>query len=327
MGESDNISKIATKVANELLLPVGWRMFGGVNFNFPCVEEEKNRKSAKHPCDVVFGYDDPYQPKTVYFLTDLKSYNRETLKDKAKLRKAIENLAKSVSCGWKSPTFQRNFPTGTWELHGLLFVYNHDGLFDRDFYEHIFEAKKRDLNLPIRSRLFVIGSEDIQFYYDVLNDLERELGKANIQNNLHFFYPNQIERIPTLNFYPSATIELLKSPFITVCSKQNASVERKAWLYYRGAGETPKEFEYLLDYCFRYSLVEDASSLEIRMPYPAADYQNNFAVAQNNFIQHFYNADAAFTKVQQIKVARVTETRVIYTEYEIGMEARAEFSK
>lgn len=326
MGESENISKISSKVSSELFSPFGWRMFGGVNFNFPCMETDKHRKSGMHPCDIVFGYRDPYSPRDVYFLTDLKSYSRETLKDKGNLRAAVENLSQSVACAWKSLEFQKRFEEGSWDLHGLLYVFNHDGKFDADFCQHLFEANKRDLGLPMRSRLFVLGPEDIQFHYDILNDLERELGKANVQGALRFFYPNQIERIPLLNHYKTATIELLKGPYLTVLVDNLPAGRKKAWLYYRGSGDSHNEFEYLLDYCFRYSLVDDATDLQFRLPYPSDHYQQNFEKAKGSFVQHFYATDGAFSKIHQISVERVLQTNVVYTEFEIGMQARKEFA-
>jgi hypothetical protein len=127
MGESENISKIAAKISTEIFVPFGWKTFGGVNYNFDCVDPDRHKKKTtgstparraktpKHPCDVLFGYLDPYSSRQAYFLTDLKSYKKETLDDKAKLRSAVAGLAKSVSCAWKSPAFQSVFSEGHWD--------------------------------------------------------------------------------------------------------------------------------------------------------------------------------------------------------------------
>jgi hypothetical protein len=113
---------MAEKVAKEILSRFGWSLTGPCNQNFPCVKIEEHRKKAHphHPVDAVFHYDDPYSDARQYFLTDFKSYAKDSITQEG-IKSALINLSKAVDCANSSNTWQDRYVNNEvgWEVHGL----------------------------------------------------------------------------------------------------------------------------------------------------------------------------------------------------------------
>src|SRR5437763_1617077 len=133
MAETANIAKMAEQLSKQLFNEFLWRPIGSTNQNWPCEESERH-KAATHPSDVVFFYDNPYAVSRTYVNCDLKSYKASSIKAAA-ISSAMESLANTLHCAEKSPEFQHQFTHEhvNTEICGLLFVYNHDGEYDKNF--------------------------------------------------------------------------------------------------------------------------------------------------------------------------------------------------
>jgi hypothetical protein len=182
-GETANIMAMAEKVARDVLGRFGWSLTGPCNENFPCEKVDDHRKKThpNHPVDAVFQYDDPYTEARQYLLTDFKSYAKKTITADA-IRTALVHLSSAVDCANISATWQDryiNTQIGS-EVHGLLFIYNHDGDFDLDFMRHLAGTRNSALKLPAHSRLYVFGPERIRYLQNVLNDVDVQRGRGQL---------------------------------------------------------------------------------------------------------------------------------------------------
>ncbi len=161
MAETSPTAKMAAKLSDEVFAEFFWEKVGPIDQNWPC-EDHEHHGVDTHPADVVFYYDEPYSLKRTFVHCDLKSYGKTTITATA-VHGAIESLAKQVACAEKSEKWRDLYMHGnvTPEVCGLLFVYNHDGGYEKDFSSHLGTTKDARLPLPKGSRLFVLGPEEI----------------------------------------------------------------------------------------------------------------------------------------------------------------------
>jgi hypothetical protein len=69
MSETEKIAKIAELVSDELFNIFGWERHAVRNQNWTCaMPETHNTDAGSHPADVVFTYEDAYQPTRTYVL-------------------------------------------------------------------------------------------------------------------------------------------------------------------------------------------------------------------------------------------------------------------
>ena len=143
MAETINITKMAEKLSKGIFGEFLWQRMEHTNLNWPCEDQEKH-KVKTHPSDVVFWYDEPYSQSRMYVNYELKSYAKSTV-TAGSIRKAIESLAKALSCAEKSQEFREKFVRSnvSVEICGLLFVYNHDGEYDKDFGKSLLKSRTK----------------------------------------------------------------------------------------------------------------------------------------------------------------------------------------
>lgn len=141
MAENGPIEDVAKKISDELFSRFKWRRNGPADQDFVCEKQEQHKPADKkqlhtHPTDAVFYYKDPYLNKTVYFNTDLKSYGKSSIK-KSSVESSLKSLANTVACAKRSQLWQEKYiiDSESYEIRGLLFVYNHDNLSTTDFYD------------------------------------------------------------------------------------------------------------------------------------------------------------------------------------------------
>jgi len=77
MSETSNIAKMAELLSSELFSEFLWKRTGPVDQDWKCVLESHHKNT--HPSDVVFYYDEPYEPVRTYVNCDLKSYSADTI--------------------------------------------------------------------------------------------------------------------------------------------------------------------------------------------------------------------------------------------------------
>lgn len=335
-GERVNISQIATKVSVELFAKFGWSISGPTDENFPCdkTEEHGKEEAKSHPTDVAFQYDDPYEPKRIYLLTDLKSYAKDSI-TKAQLKGALRELSKAVDCASISPKWREKFANSDVErqIHGLLFVYNHDGKFDGDFHSFFLDAAPKKLSLPNKTKIFVIGPAKIGYLLTLLTDLKGLTAERQFPffDKVPLMYPDRIRRFAKHSTSEVGRIELLLGPlqvvpydFIPTSVSQKETASRKVGynIYYERDGSSPAEFEFLFDFCFRNQMVKDNVVIDFRMPYAHANALQNFKNARESFSRNFYSSPDIEARLQQFKATPVAIKEQIFLAEHIGMERR-----
>lgn len=338
MSETANIAAIAEMISENLFGAFGWLTVGPKNFNFQENESEETKRRSKWPCDVIFEYADPFHATNpIYLLTDLKSYARETVEDKKKIKNAITNLGKSLRVAVNSDDFQKHLHEEGSRISALLFVYNHDECYEKDFDAVITANMPSPLDLPPNSSLYIIGPTCIRFLLDIYNDLQKIFGENEVNSGKFLFhYPNLVSKVPTRNNWTTAIPEMLLGPYIPVIYDKEIiendggltvkSSKRNIQFYYRGSGASYEEFCFILDYLFKYNIVDDCSKVSIRIPGPDGSYLSQFEKAKEEFSKAFYSQDKAFEKLKAIECKSISTQSQRFSDIELGMEKRKEFS-
>lgn len=330
-GETTNIAEFARIVSDRIFSKFGWKVSGTENENFPCekIEDHQRKSRSKtHPCDIVFYYDDPYEEKRQYFLTDLKSYGRDSI-TKTNLRAALRELARSVDCANSSAEWRKKYvnqDVGDWQVHGLLFIFNHDNEFQHNFETFFLDESPEDIALPKNSRLFVFGPDRIHYLQNVLADISKCRGDQILPlGKYDFLYPHRIRRFSKEMHSEIARVELLLGPWqILPFNFKDADGNHKLGIliYYQGMGKDPAEFEYIFDFCFRNQLVKDGHIIEIRVLNPDSSVLQVLAIAKENFSKTFYSSPDMAKRMAQFRVHIIVETEIRFSSEIIGMEAR-----
>ena len=241
-----------------------------------------------------------YVALQVLLCPDLKSYASDSI-GYATVRDWLISITKGTVCSLASSEWKQRYSIeGSYEIRGLLFVYNHDGRFDKPFYSFIHEypnpphvgggrAPKRfhlkELNVPANVKLHIIEPLLIDNVLSVKHDLDvmRNAGKAPRSDNyapISFYYPNRqrFKSRMTPQECP-ATIELINGPFFIMTYDNYIDYEpdpndpgkpiqipknRGNIIYYRESGNTVDEFLYLIETLMMYELISENCDTRIR---------------------------------------------------------------
>ena len=331
-GETENIKVMAEEVSNKIFSRFGWKKTGPTNENFTCQQPDKHNKNKNpsHPVDVVFQYDDPYTIQRHYLLTDLKSYSKGSIQA-GSIKDAIKELSKAIDCANISQEWQQRYVNEElqWSVYGLLFVYNHDGGFDTHFNKFLSGINSSSLFIPMNSKIFVFGPENISYLLNILNDIDVERGKGNLPlchgtNKIDLWYPDFINKISAKKIGHMAPVELLMGPWQVIQFQTiiDNKLSRGVYIYYNGKGESPKEFEFLIDFSFKNQLVENDCIISIRMPNAIGVARQNFEQAIDNIYRHFHSFSEVKNRLEQFRFTYIETVITKFSTIEIGMEAR-----
>ena len=270
MAETSNISQIAELVSRDIFGVFNWERSRITNCNWKCTMPEKHHCTT-HPSDAVWFYDEPYSNQRTYIQSDLKSYAAKSITPAA-LSTALVNLSKATECAKKSAPWQKKFmvdPGKPFSVVGMLFVYNHDGEYDKEF-DVLFTdlAFNRTLPLSKTPRVIVLGPKQIWELFSIashikqLNYLE---GKMVLSEP---FYPECRRsqfRLRSFQSKAAATIDYLLAEVLSFRVKpvDYPGGYKALHVYYRGKGDTMEEFLHLIDYCFRYQQIDNAEEIVI----------------------------------------------------------------
>ncbi|HHR6404343.1 TPA: hypothetical protein ACS8BP_001274 [Providencia alcalifaciens] len=301
-GETANIGAMAEKISDEIFKWFKWELVGTTNQNFCCIKKDEHQNSTgNHPTDVVFRYFDPYLNRFVYFNTDLKSYAAGSI-TATSMRNALVSMARSIDCAESSSEWQERYCYAgeTFEVRGLLFVYNHDGKFDQHFYD-VFSGKNKSkaktkgkskgteierginiANLPIKrgQKIHIVEPRVINYLSSVINDIKSLcFEKCVPQDDFQYYYPDLI--LHKVNGDPDnmpATIEALTGPFFIikhgpVIEKSREGQEKRIndegyVIYYNGEGANELEFVYIFDTLSKFQLLDGKSKIRLRLANP-----------------------------------------------------------
>lgn len=330
MAETSKIALMAMKLSEELFSEFFWNKVGPEDQNWPC-EDTEHHVVATHPADVVFYYDEPYSLKRTFIHCDLKSYAKNTITPTA-VHGAIESLAKQVACAEKSEKWREPYMHGnvTPDVCGMLFVYNHDGAYDKDFSPYLSTVKDEKLPLPKGARLFVLGPRDIFWLDNVRYDIRQLRGAAGVAalpagQHCKYFYPQLDGRA---NLQPdkarAATLEMLTSPWIVMEYRHGRNHSQRGFIvYYRRSGETEEEFMYLLDFLRHYQVLEEGTKVEVRSLEGDAAAASRFQKAQQRYVESLgdnAHATELAAKVSAIKYTKMTQVITDFSTIDLGME-------
>ncbi|MGY1408134.1 hypothetical protein ACW5EG_00915 [Luteimonas sp. A611] len=327
-GETGKIAEIAKKVADEIFGVFGWNLILPADQNWNCVDSAHS--VSKHPTDVVFRYEHPYRACTVHLNVDLKSYAKGSITSST-VHGALLSLSKATSCAGLSPEWQALYasPDTSLDIAGLLFVYNHDGAYDKDFSSILAQADTDRIPINSRTTLHVMSPQQIAYLATVAHDITNLRGKAALPfagDQFWFFYPDLIGEHARTVQSKCAAIETLQGPLI-VCRyidpKSVGGSGDAALVYYNRRGETVDEFKYLIDYLFRYQILMQCDSVLIRMPSASPTASAIFQRAVEAYADEYYQSNELRERLAKIRVDLVTNIVTSFSQVDLGMERNA----
>jgi hypothetical protein len=320
MAETEALARMAEKVSEEIFSLFKWTEHGSRNQNWDCVCQEEHQKTT-HPSDIVFSYDHPYSSQRIFLNVDLKSYGASSI-NKGKLISAVENLALSVTCANLSTDWGNRYASqyADREIAGLLFVYNHDGEYDKDF-DSLLEKVEFD-KVPLRPnrKLYVFGPKQTTYLINIAHDLKLKFASEN--NEFSFHYPDLVHAHPHTQSQDAASIELLLSPWQIVKPKKKDTKIDYLCCYYNGIGESLDEFKYLIDYFFRYQILDDDLKIRILAPFACPEAGRNLKNAKDAYAGDFYKLREFRARLDRIEYYPMSTVNMRFSAENIGMEHR-----
>ncbi|MCE9609545.1 MAG: hypothetical protein K8R23_04980 [Chthoniobacter sp.] len=314
---------MAKKVSDDIFEVFGWKRHLHKDLNFACCITEHKKKT--HPADVVFSYQSPVEANRIFINTDLKSYAATTIKS-TEVRDAINSLNLSVACANRSAEWRERYvgDVTNYDVHGLLFVYNHDAGFDKNWQKLLADAKITGSKINARNRLYVLGPTDILYLVSVADDIRRQRGSEVLPKaaECNFFYPDMINTRVNHSLNKAATLEILTAPWQVLRYEKGGKDQNVSgsYVYYRGLGETPDEFKFLIDYLFRFQLVGDDKQISIRMPFAVGDASARFESAKDEYWKAHHSLPEFNKRMERIKFETVARVRDQFDETVLGME-------
>jgi len=316
---------MAEKLSKGIFMEFLWGRVEHTNINWPC-EKQDEHSCLTHPSDVVFWYDEPYSQSRTYVNCDLKSYAKGTITT-ANVREAIESLAKTLSCAEISKDFSDKFihQSVSANICGMLFLYNHDKGYDKDFSKLLDKIKTEDLAIPKGSKIVVLGPEDVFWLNNVHHEIIYLRGGAGLlpeRDHCRFFYPPLIRR---KNVQPdqakAATLETLTAPFIILSYKRPAPKDEMGFVVFmRKRGAAVNEFLYLIEYLVHHHVIKVGHEVSIRVLEPDSNAVAYFGKAKDQYIQE-YDGGQEFKKIlDAIDFGRIESVRTDFCELELSRQ-------
>lgn len=328
MGETANVAEMAKLASTMLFDGLNWHQRGPVDLQWPCEKTDAHKsKSNSHPTDIVFKYMDPYEGENTYLQFDLKSYGKGSI-TAPKLRPALVSLSEQVACASISQTWQEQYldEGDSAVVHGVLFIYNHDGEYDKDFRDAIRNTRSNQLVHPRGSKLFVLGPGDIVWGINIVDQIKRCRGDAKFNGGpIRFFLP-QLARKTLRGYQAERTalpIESLLSDHVTITYTDKNSQQDYYHVYYRGGCDSSEEFVFLLNYLIQYQVINGMNKVEIigiGVPDNAITYFNKAC----NYLVRFLNdnkdvSDSELSKtLAAVEFANASAIRTHFSQLEIG---------
>ncbi len=209
------------------------------------------------------------------------------------------------------------------EFCGLLFLYNHDGEYDRDFKQLLKGVDYEALETPRRSKIVVLGPEDIYWLDNVRYEIVQMRGKGVLpaQEHCQFSYPNLVRKV---NVQPdkarAATLEMLTAPWITLEYLKPTATKTKGYVvFFRGRGESTDEFLYLLDHLLHYQIVHPEIEVQIKLldAHPTAPALFDKALDQH--VDECEGGDDLKARLHGIEFSTISQVKTRFSDIEIGM--------
>jgi len=245
---------------------------------------------------------------------------------------ALRNLARSVECANKSEEFQTLYVDMARQHNviGMLFVYNHDGGYDEDFNKALESINPSQADVAENDRVGVFGPKQVIYLNTIAKDLllaQTKKGEIGTDAQVQFHYPN----LQTIRFAKTtstiANLETLLCPWVVIHYTQPSLGLSPVgyFVYYDGRGSSVEEFQYLLDYLFKYQIATDNVKISIRMVWACADAPAIFDRAKNNYADDYWpiaNVSPEQVRQRMAKISLQVVTSLVprFSEVELGMK-------
>jgi hypothetical protein len=326
-GETINIAKkgeiIAQKIFDEFL----WEMSGSTNQKWPCTMPDNHDKRAHHPSDCVYYFDEPYKKVRTYVNVDIKSFANKSISH-SEINKALTNLAQSIECANRSEDWRHLYihENLSYEICGLLFIYNHDGEYDcNKFYKELDKIKIEKLNIPLGQRLVVFGPDAVNWLNNVRYDIRSLRGETPPRipqrSQCRFHYPSLVrsKNIQQIRAR-SANIDMLSSSWIIMKYEAFEGQRQGFVVYYRGTGNTEDEFLYLIDHMMHYQMLEPGRDVLVRLYQTDERAASYFLRAKHRYLESFGESDDMKKLLENIVVEGMVDIKTTFSSVEVGME-------
>lgn len=334
MAETINIGEIAEKVSREIFKVFHWNTHSHTNDNFDCVHDHHKTSAgapkATHPGDVVFHYHDPYLDKRIYLHTDLKSYQKGTMR-REKLKDALSSLAWTIECANVSAQWKKRYcidENEDYEVRGLLFVANHDGKALEEFEGYYSKVNRQAIPLAPRQMIYVLGPKQIANLYSVVTDIKLLKHDHLLPALYHFHFPDLTlwKRQVADDTRVPATIETLMSPYFVLkhgslkATEEHPDLNPGSIVYYSRAGDTVEEFIYLIDSLSRAQLVNVRDRIRVRVfnPEHSDNLRNNFEQAKHKYCNTWRFSEERAQEIMDISIDTVQRNNPNYSPAKIG---------
>lgn len=351
-GETSAIAKMAAYVSDEILEWFRWKRFPLSDLNFDCVKTAAHapgKDNHTHPVDAVFWYTDPYLNKIIYLNTDLKSYASGSI-DANRIFAALKSLALTIDCARVSDEWQGRYHTLgdlSYEVRGMLFVYNHDAEFDKSFYDLLSTPVKRRgasdktpiklETLPIADgqSIHVVEPSLISYLTTIVTDAHRLHTEGSFpEKNYEFFYPDlRLHKASGAEFERPATAEMLAGPYLIIRHDQVKKFNESTGeaeirypegyvIYYNRPGGSAEEFAYLLDVLSGYQILDGQHKIRVRIAHrtPGSDPRSNLKRAISLYAQEWGFDQHKLSRLESIELEIVEIHRYSFSRTDIGWE-------
>ncbi|MGF1741463.1 hypothetical protein L4C34_10355 [Vibrio profundum] len=304
MAETKNIGVIAEIISSQIFTEMKWDVSDKTDINWDCcmrshlTKAQQNAEKPKiktHPTDIVFSYPDPYNSEvTIYVQTDLKSYSKKTIRNYSDIMKTIRSLSEQVECSSKSQEWRSEFllqQPSNYKVHGMLFIYNHDEMYDDDLLTKLSGVPNADYSLPSDSMMAIFDPKTIRFLLSSVEEINRRRNipcdsksdeilwqKIPSREKCGFFYPDKHNKISVKDTKLPASIEMITSGMLMFTYEHDFFVkidgdtvkrENKKILniFWSEDALTKNPFIFVLEYIFNYQLLSQFDRIYICTPF------------------------------------------------------------
>ena len=323
MAETENIARLAEIVSNDLFARFFWGRTGSWNQNWAC-ENEAHKPRKTHPSDVVFYYDEPYALSRIYLNCDLKSYASRTI-NAGVIQSALEDLAQTLTCMETSETWQQMYvhEGSSPFMCGLLFIYNHDGDYDRNFDHLLTSVKYDEIQIPRGSQIIVLGPQQIRWLDNVRYEMVYMRGNGELPGEqfCRFEYPHLVRKKKVqIEKAKAATVDMLTGPWVTLGYDAVNDQPPGILIFYRGKGASAEEFLYLIDYLMHYQMVKPGLRLRVRTLDPDANAAAHFERAIVECTEKYQGGTEIADLLRNIEYKQIAHVHRSFSQIEVGME-------
>ena len=323
MAETNNIAQLAEIVSDDLFARFFWRRTGSWNQNWPC-ENPKHLPRKTHPSDVVFYYDEPYSLRRAYFNCDLKSYSSSRI-NTGVIQSALEDLAQALTCMEVSEAWHKMYvhEGSSPFLCGLLFIYNHDGDYDRNFDYLLSSVKYDDIRIPKGSQIIILGPQQIRWLDNVRYEMVYMRGNKDLPDEqfCRFEYPHLVRKKKVqIEIARAATVDMLTGPWITLGYDAANGKPPGILVFYRGKGASAEEFLYLIDYLMHYQMVKPGLSIRVRTLEPDPNAAAHFERAIVECTDKYRGGEEIAGLFRGIEYKQIAQVHRSFSQIEVGMD-------